>query len=134
MTLNELPMRLAHCGRCLMKVSATCLALACGTSSVANQQCKVEDITVDSVRADHGNVVTHIAGRIVNRCVVSTGVQLKFIFYGPGRSLLSAQDVWPASISNIPPGDYPFQFSVEKLEGLEHLEVRTLKVQRWAAQ
>jgi hypothetical protein len=75
---------------------------------------------------------TSIIGSILNKCDSSVGVQIKVIFYDKARNILRVEDMWPASVNNIPAhSDYPFQIEVNHVENFDRVEVRVLAVNKW---
>lgn len=48
------------------------------------------------------------AGTLINRCSTPIGVQVKFTALDAQGNVVSTKDMWPASIQNIPPGEYHF--------------------------
>ena len=101
--------------------------------SGAHAQCAPASTKVDKFRVEQkGTLVTSILGVIVNGCSVPAGVQLKVIFYDKQGGLLRVEDMWPASTSNIPANsDFPFQVSLERVEGFDKVEVRVIRTKTW---
>ncbi|SFU89398.1 hypothetical protein SAMN05216350_107191 [Polaromonas sp. YR568] len=101
-------------------------------TSACGQECSVSDISVESVSTSNGLVATKVRGRLVNRCSSPTGPQVKFVFWSKSGTLLRVFDAWPASVNNIQPGsDYPFEFSLEKVDNFDRLEVRVIQTRLW---
>jgi hypothetical protein len=56
-------------------------------------------------RASHTEILTPPAV-LTNRCAEPVGVQIKMTAYDKSGAPIATSARWPASISNIPPGDY----------------------------
>lgn len=48
------------------------------------------------------------AAVLANRCSIPVGVQVKLVAKDAAGQVVAVQDRWPASVQNIPPGEYPF--------------------------
>jgi hypothetical protein len=77
--------------------------------------CALSDITIESIKARFvdecgRSSCTAMKGIAVlaNRCAEPVGVQLKITGYDRAGRPVASRDLWPASVGNIPPGDYPF--------------------------
>lgn len=62
------------------------------------------------------------AALIANGCSEPVGVAFRIIAYGKNGERVASRDIWPASIRNIPPGDYAF--SLDNLVDYDPLIVR----------
>lgn len=115
--------------------SAHVISLTIGMFAISSAwaaECRVSDIQVDSLRSTNGQIATRLMGRIVNRCSEPTGVQVKFIFYDRSGELVKVVDAWPASTTNVASqSDFPFEFSVEKVNAFARVEARVIRVERW---
>jgi len=47
-------------------------------------------------------------GVLANQCSEPIGVQLKITGYDKAGAPVATRELWPASVRNIPPGDYTF--------------------------
>jgi len=81
----------------------------------ARAACALSDITIESIKARFvdecgRSSCTSMKGIavLVNRCAEPVGVQLKITGYDRAGTPIASRDLWPASVRNIPPGDYPF--------------------------
>lgn len=111
-------------------IPTTFLVLA--VASACAQECSVSDISVESLSASEGLVVTKVRGKLVNRCASPTGPQVKFVFWDKNGTLVRVFDAWPASANNVQAGaDYPFEFSLEKVGNFDRLEARVIQTRRW---
>jgi hypothetical protein len=73
-------------------------------------ECGTSDFTFHELRAQPaGYGFTRITGRISNNCAVAKGAQIKITTYNRAGDILSDNDIWPASINNIP-ANSEFQF------------------------
>ncbi|WP_243787459.1 hypothetical protein [Pseudomonas amygdali] len=84
-------------------------------AQLAHASCSVSDIKITSVKAKFVNTCgstdcTHMTGvaTLENSCVEATGVQIKITAYDKTDSPVSTNELWPASVRNIPPGSYTF--------------------------
>lgn len=96
-----------------MKYLAALAFLA--ATPLAHADCSVSDITITSVKAKFVNTCgstdcTHMTGvaTLVNGCAEATGVQVQITGYDKFDSPVSTNELWPASVRNIPPGSYTF--------------------------
>jgi hypothetical protein len=48
------------------------------------------------------------AAVLANRCSIPVGVQVKIVGKDAAGQVLAVREGWPASVRNIPPGEYPF--------------------------
>ena len=95
--------------------------------------CDVSDISLDQLKARPaaGDYV-HIVGRIKNNCSTATGVQIKIILLDGEGNILKVDDLWPASVSNIPSHtDFPFDLTIESDSAFKRFEVRVMEVKTW---
>jgi hypothetical protein len=94
--------------------------------------CSRADITIDKLRGRSDEFgYAHVTGRVKNGCAEAIGVQLKATFYGKNDEILSVQDFWPASVSNIPArSSYPFEW-MERVNGFQKYTVEVINVKTW---
>jgi type II secretory pathway component PulM len=102
--------------------------------STFERECQTSDIDIVDFRADTaGPGMTRIVGRLVNNCAQATGAEIKIVIYDKDDNILRVEDMWPASINNIPAhADYPFEW-LEEIEVSSSLRfsVRVIEVKRW---
>jgi hypothetical protein len=99
-----------------------------GTQVVRSQACGVADIAVDKLR-DQG---IHVTGRLLNNCALAVGAQLKVTTYDKAGNILSVDDIWPASISNIPAHSvFPFEWQLTSARGVSTFTVDVTRVKTW---
>ena len=96
-----------------MKYLAALAFLA--ATPLAHASCSVSDIKITSMKAKFVNTCgstdcTHMTGvaTLENSCAEATGVQIKVTAYDKSNSPVSTDEVWPASVRDIPPGSYTF--------------------------
>lgn len=77
--------------------------------------CSVSDIEIKSIRArfvDECSTAPCIylkgVAVLTNKCADPIGVQIKITGYNASREPMATNELWPASVGNIPPGDYTF--------------------------
>lgn len=85
------------------------------TAAAADDPCPLSSIAVTGIRVQwadpcRGGACTHMkgAGTLVNSCPIAIGVQLKVVGYDGNGIPVASKAAWPASVKNIPPGDYVF--------------------------
>jgi len=83
-----------------------------GGTQTARAECGTSDFTFHDLRAQPaGYGFTRITGRISNNCAEAKGAQIKITTYNRAGDILSDNDIWPASINNIPPNsEFPFEW------------------------
>ena len=68
---------------------------------------------------------------LTNNCAEAVGVQIKITGFDSTGAPVATRDLWPASVRNIPPGDYTFSLDqwldydpeIKKF-GLQPIEVK----------
>ncbi len=70
---------------------------------------------------------------LTNRCAEAVGVEIKITAFDKAGSPMATRDLWPASISNIPPGDYTFSLDqwLEYGRGMASFTIEPISVKRW---
>jgi hypothetical protein len=113
-------------------VLVACLAAMPIAASAASLGCKVKDIALDRLSHRVEGAVTHVSGRIVSNCAQSTGVHLRVSVFDKSGSVLAVQDLWPASVKNIPPrGIFPFSASIRGVPNVAKFSVEILETKVW---
>jgi len=86
-----------------------------GIAQLAQADCSLSDIKITSVKAKFVSTCssvdcTHLRGvaTLVNSCPEATGVQVQITAYDKHDAPVSTSENWPASVRNIPPGNYTF--------------------------
>jgi hypothetical protein len=93
-----------------------------------NAPCGVSSFAVDKLRARG----VHITGRLLNNCDLAAGAQVKITTYDKAGSILSVDDIWPASISNIPAhSTFPFEWLMTGASGVDTFTVAVTSVKTW---
>lgn len=104
------------------------------------QGCTVQDITIKSIRAGFvdrcsGSPCYYMKGIAVltNGCRQAIGVQVKITGYDRSGAPVATRELWPASVSNIPPGDYEFSLDqwLEYDPAIKKFSARAVDVRRW---
>ncbi len=97
----------------MIKTLSALLLVAC--SQLACAACSVADIQIKSMRAKfidpcRTRSCASMEGVAVlrNNCAHAIGVQVKIFGYDSKKQVLATRELWPASVRNIPPGDYEF--------------------------
>jgi hypothetical protein len=103
-------------------------------------QCSVADIQIKSSKARFVDGCTRsrcpaMKGVAVlhNGCGEAVGVQVQMTGYDRAGAPLATRELWPASIRNIPPGDYTFSLDswLEWQEGMASTDMKVIAVKRW---
>ncbi|MDP1924845.1 MAG: zinc-ribbon domain-containing protein [Thiobacillus sp.] len=73
------------------------------------------------------------AGTLINHCDIPIGVQIKLTGRGSDGSLVAVKDGWPASVSNIAPGEYSFPVDtwLDYDPAIETIEMSVSEVKQW---
>lgn len=102
-------------------------------ASHAQPTCGPSMIKIEKLKViNEGTVTTSIIGVLKNGCSTAVGPQIKFVFYDRSGEILRVEDMWPASINNIPPqSDFPFQIRIEQVNGFKKIDARVIEVRRW---
>lgn len=68
-----------------------------------------------------------------NGCDEAVGVQVKMVALDSSGAPVAASDLWPASVSNIPPGDYTFSVDhyIEYDERIKSFTLAPISITRW---
>ena len=98
--------------------------------AATNPACQASDIVVEKLHARRVGNHTIITGRLVNNCSLPTGAQIKITAYDGAGEILSVDDIWPASVSNIPARSaFPFEWIADP--GLKTVTGEVIKVKTW---
>lgn len=115
-----------------------CAVLAISASTYAGAtRCTVAHITIKSSKAHYAKVAGKLYMKgiavLTNKCADSVGVQVKMTSYAKDGSPVSTHESWPASISNIAPGDYTFtlDFFLDYDKEAKTFDVTVSRVNRW---
>jgi hypothetical protein len=80
--------------------------------------CSVSDIKITSMKAQFVKkcdaaacTVMQGVATLANNCAEAVGVQVQIIAYDASGSPVSTDEMWPASVRNIPPGPYTFSLN-----------------------
>jgi len=70
---------------------------------------------------------------LTNGCPDATGVELKIVALDSAGAPVAAKDFWPASINNIPPGDYTFSLdhTLQHDARMKSFTLEPIRVKRW---
>jgi hypothetical protein len=120
-----------------MKAIASALTLAAlllSGASTAAEPCKLTDADVRVSRwYDEQNMKMYfkVVGELINNCNELTGIQIRFVGRDSKGDLVAVNELWPASIRNIPPHSrspfstnaFPYDHSIKTLTA-EVIEVK----------
>jgi len=92
-----------------------------------------KDICSESGRGQSGCIRMKGIAVLNNGCAEAVGVQIKIIGYDNAGAPVSTRDLWPASISNIPTGDYTFSLDgwLSYEPDMVKFKLKPTKVTRW---
>lgn len=102
--------------------------------------CNLTDIRIKSMKAKFVDKCTrspciYMKGVAVltNHCAEPVGVQIKITAYDGAGSPVATRDLWPASIRNIPPGDYTFSLDqwLDYDPEVKKFELTPIEVKQW---
>lgn len=109
-------------------------------SGTQQPSCTIDKINMKSIKARFSNKCTasrcmYMEGVAVlnNGCSEPVGVQVKIIGYDKNGNPVASRDLWPASVNNIPPGDYTFSLDLylEYDPAMKNFSVEPISVKRW---
>ena len=114
-------------------IASLILAICLHAPANAQSNCSTAQLRIEKFRAQNeGSTVTSIFGILINGCDIPTGPQIKVIFYDQAGVVLRVEDMWPASINNIPAkSEFPFQIRVSRVENFSRAEVRLVATKTW---
>lgn len=117
-------------------LAASAPAVAAGTT------CSLSAITIKSLKAGFVDPCKRKqcpqmkgVAVLTNYCSEAVGVQLKLVALDKSGAPVAAKDFWPASIDNIPPGDYTFSldYVIEYDRNIKSFTLQPIRVERWRA-
>jgi hypothetical protein len=120
--------------RALRYILAAVISL--GTSA---QACSLADISVKltTVRFDKLRHGTYLKGTAVltNQCQVAVGVQIQIVGYDKENAPVATRELWPASVRNIPPGEYIFSIDqwLDYEPGMKRIALKPVDIRHWKA-
>jgi hypothetical protein len=99
-----------------------------GGSTCSTGDIKIKGLT--GTEEDGG--FANITGTLINNCPEPVGVQLKVTLFDKSGNVVDTQDMWPASISNIPPRiEYPFKDLMSVERSWSKYSVVAINVRHW---
>jgi len=94
--------------------------------------CSVSDIKIDKLRDRQDGEYIYITGRLINNCSRAIGPEVKITLYDSEENILAVNDMWPASLNNVPANsEFPFQ-DVERVEGFDKVTAQVIGLRAWA--
>lgn len=102
--------------------------------------CNVGDIQIKSLRAKFvDNCRTRSCASLEgvavlrNNCPEAIGIQVKLSGYNAKKEVLATTEFWPASVRNIPPGDYEFSLDTHLRydPAMKSFSLSVVEVKRW---
>lgn len=112
------------------------ISLACPAWAV----CTLSDISIKSVKAkfvDECKTRQCISMKgvavLTNRCSEPIGVQVKITGYDKAGAPVATRELWPASVRNIPPGDFTFSLDqwLDYDSEMKKFDVVPVAVKQW---
>jgi hypothetical protein len=109
-------------------------------SYAAGTACTLTNIEIKSMRAGFSNkcrtrtcMAFEGIAALKNKCSEAVGVQIKITAYAKNGSPLATRELWPASIRNIPPGDFEFSLDtwLDYQPGMHKFALSVVDVKRW---
>lgn len=106
----------------------------------ASAKCGLSDISIKSFNAGFVNPCRTSpcysmkgVGVLTNRCSQPVGVQLKMVAYDKSGNPVAVNDSWPASVNNIPPGDYIFSLDtwIDYNPAIKTFTLQPISVRQW---
>jgi hypothetical protein len=102
--------------------------------------CSLDDISIKSVKAKFVDECRASScyymkgvGVLTNGCSEPIGVQVKITAYDKDGAPLATRELWPASVKNIPPGDYTFSMDtwLDYDPAIAKFGVSPIDIRRW---
>ena len=102
--------------------------------------CTVANIEIKSMRAGFSNkcrtrtcMAFEGIAVLKNNCREAVGAQIKITAYAKDGSPLATRELWPASVRNIPPGDFEFSLDtwLDYQPGMHKFALSVVDVKRW---
>ena len=102
--------------------------------------CSVANIHIKSMKAGFADkcrvsdcTILEGVAVLTNTCSEPVGVQLKITSLDKAGNPVSTRDFWPASIKNIPPGDYTFTLdqALDYNPAIKSFEISPIDVRKW---
>lgn len=106
----------------------------------ANAACSIADIEIKSVEARFVDECRHSpciymkgVAVLTNRCSEPVGVQVQITGYDKSGAPVATRELWPASVRNIPPGDYTFSLDqyLEYDPAIKRFGLKAVAVRQW---
>lgn len=116
------------------------IVVLCSMSHSTWAGCSLSDINIKSMKARfvdecRTRSCPHMKGVAVltNRCAEAVGVQIKITAYDKTGAPLATRDLWPASINNIPPGDYTFSLDhwLDYDPDMKTFKLNVIAIKQW---
>lgn len=95
--------------------------------------CRPSQIGIAKLRAvrDSDTGYTRITGSLTNNCTSPAGPRIKITVYDKAGNILSSEDMWPASVSNIPPNTvFPFEW-LDNSPYFDRFTVEVISISKW---
>ena len=115
-----------------------CFAIAiCSTANAGAGACSTTDIVIKSQKAGFKKVGRRMfmdgVAVLVNKCSEPVGVEVKMIAYNNTGNPVATHKTWPASVSNIPPGEYTFSLLgfLDYSPDAKSFKLSVASVKRW---
>lgn len=123
--------------RQILSAPLLCVGLVTAGAALA---CAVSDIAIKSTKARFFNACTRSAcfqmkgiAVLVNNCAEPIGVRVKITGYDKFGTPMATRELWPASIENIPPGEFTFSLDnyLDYEQGMTAFKIEPTSVKRW---
>ncbi len=121
-------------------IAAAMIVATVNAAGMPAASCSLDDIRVKSFRAKFVNecersecVVMKGVAVLTNRCHESVGVLIRVTAYDSHGAPVSTANRWPASIENIPPGDYTFSLDqwLDYDPEMKTFDLTPIEIHRW---
>ena len=100
--------------------------------ATGGSQCSPRDFKISKLRGTEEYSYISIVGIVKNTCSDAAAPQLKISIYDGKDNLLDTHEMWPASVSNIAPGDsFEWKDMMQAKSGWKKYSVRVMSVTRW---
>ncbi|MEI7261339.1 hypothetical protein [Pectobacterium carotovorum] len=121
-----------------MRILTFILIFFSGMACADDLSCNIKDISVKGFNAKfvdgYGkNKYLRGAATVINNCNVPVGIEMKLSAVDESGNVIDVYDFWPASINNIPNGEYDFSLNghIKYSEEIKSFKLTPIRVNAW---
>ena len=118
--------------RSLFAASLASFVIVGANESVAVENCSIENVKVEISRQWQERDWFNVTYFVSHSCSQAVGVQLRATGYYKDGSIAFSQEMWPGSISNLPPNvEIPKEWLQNVPAPIEKFELVPMEVKIW---